>query len=175
MESSATAEQPHEQNDDCHFFKLPPELRILIYDEVLTSVDFVQHQGIEPRFTRPALLSTCQLVQAEIAPLYLNRLIVMGVENIGGATNTIKQIAEALNASKKDHLGSLRLSKVCANVMLAILRYILKCSNLAREECEEMMRWTGKNVKVNVKVLKLAQETKSEYRRGIMELMPLFY
>ena len=78
---STGASNPSSSPDsDCHFFKLPPELRLNIYDEVLSAIDFADEANKNPITIRPPLFDACKLIRKEIAPMYGRFLIAKSLE-----------------------------------------------------------------------------------------------
>ncbi|KAK4496598.1 hypothetical protein PRZ48_012578 [Zasmidium cellare] len=80
---------------DCHFFRLPPELRLNIYDEVLSAIDFAGEANKDPITIRPPLFDTCQLLRKEIAPLYGRSLIAKSVEVLAEGKDYLINIGHA--------------------------------------------------------------------------------
>lgn len=76
---------PSETDEECHFFKIPPEVRNSIYQDVLSTVDFEELDG-SVDITDPPLLDTCELIRKEVAPLYHDRLTKLSIRNVEEAT-----------------------------------------------------------------------------------------
>ena len=60
----------------CHFLDRPPELRLMIYEELFAAspLDFNKIWSTTRTLPSPALLATCGTIRAEAGKVYLNRL-----------------------------------------------------------------------------------------------------
>lgn len=56
----------------CHLYRLPPELRIIIYEQVFASIDVPT--AVDAKMRRPSLLNCCRSVRLEAKATYLEYL-----------------------------------------------------------------------------------------------------
>lgn len=139
----ATSPNTPAEAKECHFFKLPPELRTIIYDEVLSTTDFVQDQGLEPRIVRPPLLATCQCIQIEAVPLYRNHLGMMLAKCTSGAASILMEFVELLGASQNDVHAERRLTAALNRQLARTRKYVEECHESAREELVDINKAVG--------------------------------
>ncbi|KAK4496597.1 hypothetical protein PRZ48_012577 [Zasmidium cellare] len=139
----ATSPPAPAESKECHFFKLPPELREIIYEEVLSTVDFLQDQGPQPRLVRPSLLATCKSIQAEALPLYTNRVGMLLVESTSGAASYMMEFAELLQQTRGDTHAERRLMYALSRQLQKTHGYLRECDELALQELYDIREAFG--------------------------------
>lgn len=83
MENTTAKEDPAKPSSDgtCHFFKLPPELRLTIYELAIqtTPPKYASNLGHLP--IRPAIVSVCRTTRLEAMEVYVYHILTTFITN----------------------------------------------------------------------------------------------
>lgn len=116
MTTSTTPSSPPANAEQCYFFRLPPELRVLVYSDVLSAFDIIRDKGLQPRVIRPAMLNTCRTIQEEFIPVYKHHLGMIALEYATTTTQTIIECSDLVETARATETD-LRAAHVVASAV----------------------------------------------------------